>query len=388
MKGSAELKQRISKEKGISGKKLDGLVGAKQEEFAGLLSEEAAVFAIAKGLGMEVDATPPPPIFTRISDLADGMKGVSVRGRILRAYALKEFQRDGRKGSLVSLVLDDGSASVRIVLWDLDAVKVEEGGLEKGDEAEVLNAFVKSGLGGLEMQLGMTGSLKRVVKEEKHPVSKVSALEEGKEYDVVARVLEVGKKSGFERNGKQSAVGWCLVGDETGTVRLVLWDTLADLVGKLKVNDILKVEGGLARSGMGGELEFHVSWGGRVLVNPRGAEVAGAERPGAPLRKIADLVEGERAEVRAALSEIVSVKDSPSRFAEAIFTDDDGKLVAEFQGKAALGLLGLKSLADDIALSTVLGLKGKELACRESYLLGKLEKGVFRAESLVGCVKD
>ena len=282
----------------------------------------------------------------------------------------------------MNLVIRDGSGSVRLALWDLEAIKAEEGGVEKGDEVEVLNAMVKAGLGGPELHLGMTGSIKRVKREEARRFAKVNELREGVESDVLVRVLEVGRRTEFEREGKKSSVAWCLVGDESGTIRLVMWEPVSAVVEKMKKNDVAKVEGGVARKGLEGNLELHVGWDGRVLLNLKGMEAAPREMTrGALPRKIGELVEGDLAEVRAKLSRILAVRDSEGgRYADALFSDDSGEMKAELHGKGVLKLLGLKALAEDIASSTVLKLKGKELVGKEYYLTGKLAGRVFKVE--------
>ena len=382
------LKERLAREKGIGPAELEALVRKKQEEFAGLLSEAAAVFAIAVESGLAVDASPPQPIFTQLADLKVAPTRINVRARIERIYALRTFERNGRAGSVTNIVLRDESGSARLVLWDSEAEKVEQGGLERGDEIEILNAVVKKGLEGPEIHLGTTGSIKRIGAGGAR--SKISALSEGNEFDVVARVLEVGRRSEFERNGKRSSVAWCRIGDETGTVRLILWEPHSAAVEKMKVNDVVKVENGFARKGFGEELELHVGGSGRLLLNPKSLGAAERQKiAGAPLKKVSELTEGEEAEVKAVLSKIVATSDAGapgkiSRLIKALFRDETGKLNAELRNKQALDLLDVKALADDISTSTVAKLKEGQLVGKEYFLIGRLAGGVFNVERVIG----
>ena len=383
-----KLKERLARERGIGPKELERLVREKQEDYAGLLSEAAAVFVIAVENGLTIDTSPPLPVFTRLADLGAPMRA-NVRAMIERIYALKTFEKNGRTGCVTNIILRDDSGTARLVLWDKEAEKVEQGGLERGDEIEVLNATVKNGLEGPEIHLGAAGSIKRVMAG-KPTYSKISALKEGKEQDVIGRILEVGKRREFERNGKKSSVAWCIIGDETGTVRLILWEPYSALVERIKINDVVKIESGIVRKGFGEELELHVGGSSRLLLNPKNLDESrelGIVR--LPLKKASELAEGEEAEVRVVLSKILSASDSRttqdiSRFVEALFNDDTGEIKACFKGKNVLGLLGLKTLADDISTSTVLKLKEAQLVGKEYFLIGRLAGGVFNVERVVG----
>jgi ssDNA-binding replication factor A large subunit len=402
---AARLKERLVSEKGLSEEAIASLVKAKRDEFAGLLSEAAALYAVAKENGVEPETVPPEVSYAKLSELKDGMRGVNVRVAVERVFALKEFERNGRKGSVVNALVSDGSGSAMLVLWDREAQKAHAGGLEKGDRLRIHGAAVKAGLSGPEISLGLAGSLKREDGERVAP-SRLSELREGREFDVLARVLDFGGRSEFERNGRKGSVAWFTVGDASGTARLVYWDAPEGVAGRVQPNSVVKVENGLAKQGLGGRMELHVGRGGRLIVGPREAEVAGrAEILGAKLADAAALAEGERSEVKAALSEIVAVEDSKAcracgaeergvkcsacgsgelrraRRAEAVFESGGARLKAEFRGAQVLRLLRVKSLADDISSPTVVKLKASELAGKEYYLVGMLRGGVFLVES-------
>jgi len=409
---TAKLKDRLEKEKGIGGERLTAMVRDKQEEYAGLLSEAAAVFAIAREQGLAVDTSAPPASFTRMADVRDGIRA-TVRGRVERVHSLKTFERSGRKGCVLNILLNDGTAGVKLALWDHDAERAHAGGphgIERGDTLEVHNAAAKNGFSGLELSLGLTGTMKKVADAgEGAPshLAKIRELAEGTEADVVARVLELGERREFERNGKKSSMASCTIGDETGTARLVLWEPASDSFSKLEVNSVVKVEGGVPKSSPAG-MELHVNWSARLIVGPRNGDVADRQKiVNAPLKRIGELAEGGTAEVKAKLLEIGVVTDKgfcgncgaecngprceacghsdvkKRRFAQAVFVGDDGReLKAEMHGACVLKLLMVRKLADDIESLTVLRLKRAELPGRAYYLLGKLHAGVFRAENV------
>lgn len=412
------LRERILREKKLTPSELSLLVKKKQDEFAGLLNEAAAIYAIAREMGIAPEERPFEVAYEKIAHLSEGSQDVNLLCRVRHIYALKTFERNGRKGSVVNMVVEDDTGAIKLVLWNREAELVEKGALEKGDVVEIRNAYVKKSLTGIELHLGMTGSVRRSEKRLEHVVEhrllKIGQLTaDMQEVDVVARVLELGTMTEFERKGRKSQVASILVGDESGVVRLVLWDAHANLLEKLRVNDVIKVENGYVRKGLGGALELHLGWMGRVLLNPKNAEIAGRrEILKIPLLRISELRTGEPVELKVTLKEITEAKSvsvcrqcgeegagvpcpkcgsSDIRMRHAIrarLADETGELEASLFGKSARKLVGIRNLADDIQLSTVVELKKGELLGKEMFLLGRLveEKETKRKEFLVESV--
>ncbi len=391
MQETGPLRERLQRERGITPQRLAQMVAQKQEEFAGLLNEQAAVYAIAKEHGLDVEVAPQPLQLTKILQLNEKSRNVNLLCTVKRAYALRTFERNGKKGSVVNMVVEDDSGMMRLVLWNRDAESVEKGNIEKGDTVDIRNAYVKPSLvGGIELHLGLSGSIRRSAAHEKKEAKllKLKDLSDGaQDVEVVARVLELGKRTEFERNGKMGSVSSCLVGDDTATMRLALWDANSLALERLKVNDIVKVENGYVRNSQNGAPELHVNWAGRLVIGPRDAKVAGREEIlKVPLVKISDLKDGDKCEVRATLAEILShTPPNPQErfYLLCRFEDGSGKIDAELSGRAASRLAGIKNLADDIEFATVLKLKHDSLIGKEFFLLGKKSGGKFEVESVV-----
>lgn len=402
LKNAEALKERLHRERGISREELAGMVRKKQGEFAGLLNESAAVYAIAKEHGLEVE-TEAPLQFGKVAAIGEASRGVNLLCRVRRIYALKTFERNGKQGSVLNLVVEDDSGAIKLVLWNVDAERVERGAVEKGDVVEIRNAFSKKALSGIELHLGLAGSIRRSerklerVAEAKGAV-KIGQLAEGmQEADAVARVLELGTRTEFEREGKKSQVASVVIGDESSTIRLVLWDSHANAFERLKVNDIVKVEGGYVRKGRDGASELHLGWMGRLLINPRNANVAERkEILNVPLLNIGELKVGEAAEIKAALKEILEAHDLKTcgdcggevgeklclsckssnvkrrSLLRARLSDASGEIEAIAFGRNAMKFVGIRKIADDIEFATVAQLKKEELLGKEFYLMGRL----------------
>ncbi|MDD5317191.1 MAG: hypothetical protein PHF51_00490 [Candidatus ainarchaeum sp.] len=374
------LRGRLLREKGVGAEALARLVREKQGEFAGLLSGDAAVYAVAKGLGVEEDSCEPAPEFTQISGLSDGMRA-SVRGTVGRVHALKEFSRNGRTGRVVRISIEDSGAAAQLVLWDREAERAHAGGLAKGDVVEVLEATARQGISGMELELGMAGSLKRV-SQMGRAAGRISGLSEGRGFDGDVRVLERFGARGFSRGGKDSVFASFTVGDETGLARLVLWEPAALLAEKIGADSVVRVEDGVGRLGRNGAMELHVGREGRVTVLGSAPGFAGKrEILGCKARLFGEVGEGGQALVKARLKEIVSVAEGGRR-ARAVFSDGSGEFRAELAGDAFLSLFMVRGVAPDISSRTLFSLKGARLPGNEFLVFGRLEGGVFAAEEV------
>ncbi|UCD96352.1 MAG: hypothetical protein JSV35_07670 [Candidatus Bathyarchaeota archaeon] len=75
---------------------------------------------------------------------------------------------------------------------------------------------------------------------------------------VIGRVLLAQVVKTFTKPRGKGQVARVIIGDETGTVKVLLWDKKADLVQKIQSGEILRVEHGYVRLSRQGALELHV----------------------------------------------------------------------------------------------------------------------------------
>jgi len=95
----------------------------------------------------------------------------------------------------------------------------------------------------------------------------------------------------FETEKRKGKVGSFLIGDETGIIRVVAWNDKADILDKLKEQDILKIENGYARENRG-RLEVHLGDKTTITISPK--DVKDIEVNDRNVRKqIKDLQENE-----------------------------------------------------------------------------------------------
>lgn len=214
---------------------------------------------------------------TKIQELRIGDPYVNFIGAVKGFSRVSTFTRsNGLQGQVMRVRLVDETGRVNAVFWD-DQVSLAKA-YHKDDVIKVQGGQVRSGLGNaLEVHVGKLGSVKLVEGStlfEKIPSSftKIKDIKSGlNDIDVLGRVLSIGQIREFQRrNGQTGIVGSLFLMDESGSIRVTLWDDTTTLLSQMSVNDILLIEGANTREGVGGRPELNVGSLGELTVNPSG----------------------------------------------------------------------------------------------------------------------
>jgi len=127
---------------------IDDRIKEKMEKIGtGYLTDEGALFLIAKDLGISLKQT--LKVEMKLKDLYVGAKDVSVESRVLNISPTKQFSRkDGSPFLLRTMTVYDNDSTVSVKLWDEKAnlPGIEE--LKPGDLIKIIKAYVKSDLDG------------------------------------------------------------------------------------------------------------------------------------------------------------------------------------------------------------------------------------------------
>jgi len=114
-----------------------------------------------------------------------------------------------------------------------------------------------------------------------------------RDVETVGKVLQVYETREFMRGDALSKVASIVIGDETGTIRAVLWGSQADNAAKLEHGAVVKVIGAYVREN-NGRKELHLNDRSQFLLNPKGESVGDVviERRGSR-KEIKDLSEND-----------------------------------------------------------------------------------------------
>ncbi len=235
-------------------------VAAKVEQMGGLADEETAAMLIAHEVGeREVNG---------IADIEPGMEEVKFVAKVMSVGEVRTFEREGEDedGRVVNVDVADETGGVRITFWDERA----EAAVEELSEGQVLRikGRPKDGFSGVEVNVDEAQpddeTEIEVTLADTYAVSDLSL---GlSDVTLVGKVLETDSVRTFDRDdGSEGKVSNLTLGDETGRVRVTLWDERADLATEIDDGETVEVVDGYVRE-RDGSLELHVGNKGTVEV--------------------------------------------------------------------------------------------------------------------------
>ncbi len=218
-----------------------------------------------------------PPLVERplkISEVEADMQALDLAARVRRKLRLHEFKRDdGSSGQVMSVILADETGTVGASFWG-GAAGIAKG-LSIGDIVLIRNAYTRSGLAGPEVHVGGAARVEVnpagvSVGELKPSRIKIGELEAGMDaLEVLGRVVDVSKVREFARaDGSKGKVATLVIGDETGTTRVSLWDGAAEFANQMKSGDVVRVSNAYSAIGLLGQPELHIGRQGELEVNP------------------------------------------------------------------------------------------------------------------------
>ena len=137
----SRVKDRVSEEEFLRRVREAGV------EFDGLLDDEALGLLVLDELGLNEGA------YVTLAEL-EGRAEATVRVVVERVDPPRTFDRGGREGRVCNVHVSDATGAARVVLWDRDVDKAEDGTLRAGARVTLVNARVKQGPYGPELHVG------------------------------------------------------------------------------------------------------------------------------------------------------------------------------------------------------------------------------------------
>ena len=242
-------------------------VESKVEQMGGLADEETAAMLIAH----EVDDGE----VNGVADIEPEMDEVKFLAKVTSVGDVRTFERDDDEqpeGRVVNVEVADETGSVRVSLWDEQAEAASDE-LAVGQVLRI-KGRPKDGYNGVEvsvdqMEVDDDEDIDVQVQDE----YAVDDLSLGiSDVNLVGEVLSTEDVRTFDRDdGSEGKVSNLVLGDETGRVRITLWDDQAETALDLDPGEVVEVVDGYVRE-RDGSLELHV--GDRGAVDPVDADVA------------------------------------------------------------------------------------------------------------------
>ncbi|MFB6155368.1 MAG: OB-fold nucleic acid binding domain-containing protein, partial [Haloferacaceae archaeon] len=226
----------------VSFEEFEAAVKEKVEQMGGLADEETAAMLIAHELeDQEVSG---------VADVEPGMDEVKFLAKVVSVGEVRTFERDGDQedGRVVNVEVADETGQIRVTFWDEKADAVAEE-LEVGQVLRI-KGRPKDGFNGVEVNVDtVEPDDDAEVEVDVGGTLTVEDLSLGRsDVNLVGTVLDTDTVRTFDRDdGSEGRVANFVVGDETGRVRVTLWDEMADRAEELDPGQTVEVVDGYVR---------------------------------------------------------------------------------------------------------------------------------------------
>lgn len=320
----AEIYNQVSTS--ISRDEFDSLIHEKVALMGGLCDPLTAAMLVARELGAgEVEV--------KIKSIRPESGSVVFLGRVLSISDTREFSRsDGSSGRVANLTIGDETGTIRVVLWDEATVLIKSGDI-RADLCYRVRGIAREGRAGTEVSIGRNCGLQEIdddikVRLEPYKIGEVQP--DMSEVNLLGLVVDAGEMREFaRRDGSKGIVRSVVLGDETGKIRLTLWNDLAKL--DISEGETLEVINGTSRERYG-QVEINAT--GYTVVRKSNALVKYFEK----MTPIAELEVGKIASITGFVSGIGDVREfqredgTPGQVTNIYVSDDTGRVKVALWG--------------------------------------------------------
>jgi len=286
-------------------------VDEKIDMMSGLCDKKTAAMLVAHDLGVTAGRE-----VMKIADITADSGNVNFVARVMSVFSAREFNRnDGTIGKVGNIIVADETGSMRLTLWDdkadllmTDSIKV--------DQSVQISGYVKDGYSGIEVNVGRNGVIAETDEVVTAALSsqKIADIKDGMgDINISGRVLDIQDIRIFKKkDGSDGRVCNILIGDETGKMRVTLWDDKTDFTTDLNIDDSVEIINGYAReNNFNQQVEVQIGTHGVIKKTDAPVEYTETFTP------IADIVPGESYSIQGAVSGLGELKE---------FSRDDGTL--------------------------------------------------------------
>lgn len=306
-------------------------VNQKVEDMSGLCDDKTAAMLVAHELGIDT--------IVQIGQIDGQTRAVAFVGKLSHISPTREFSRNGDVGHVANLVVSDETGSIRVVLWNDLAKHVEE--LQIGQTLKI-GGVVKEGPYGLEVnarEIEVDESVPNTEVAHSRDKETIADLLPGlNAVEMSGAVLEVGSVRTFtKRDGSVGKVSNITIGDETGRVRVTLWDDMAENVIDFVSGDVVDIKNGYTRERYE-RLELHVGSRGSLLKGTKSVEFVEQIIP------IREVKAGASCTVEGVIENVGSLREftrnngSAGQVRNIVLKDDTGEIRAALWGEKAIAI--------------------------------------------------
>lgn len=261
----------------------------------------------------------------KIGDITGKNGRVNIAGTVHRIFPQSVFKRkDGSEGKTRRLWFGDSTGLIRVVFWNS---KVEEiRNLKEGHYLQVMSARVKNRIDGqLELHVEDSSyvevaatSLPELTSLPPSFVKVREVRERSRNVDILARVASIGDLRKLDNSSAETTFLLpLLIEDETGSIRLNLWEDKALLSNQLSPGVAVLVRGAYARK-RSGEVALNLDEKGSITINPKIKEAEDLPQHIERVIKLADIREEQYVTVQGTVATKPIVREVTTKHSEKV----------------------------------------------------------------------
>lgn len=225
-----QLIEKIAQAAKLSKEDIERKIEAKRAKLSGLVSKEGAAQIVAAELGVNFDKEQ-----VKISVLVEGMKKANIKGKTIKVFPVRSYNKNGREGKVGNILIADDSANIKAVFWDNHHIGlIENGQIKEGSVLELWNGNVRNG----ELHLSSFGDIKvsneamdNVVTSKSYQAKNFGDVKAGQNLKTRAIIVQVFDPRYFEvckECGKRVLEGECKIHGKTEGRKRALLNIVLD----------------------------------------------------------------------------------------------------------------------------------------------------------------
>jgi replication factor A1 len=236
-------------------KEFENEIKNKSKEFDDLIDENIVALLIVDELGRNTQA------FSKISNLQPGSEGTII-GKISNIYKTREFNRkNGAKGKVINLEIEDETGKCGLVLWDRDVEIVKDRKIKIGTNVKVINGYIKDGFNGLEINIGRWGFIE-VEPNEKVEIDKIEMKED--KIKTKGKIIRIEPtRAFFKDDGEFGFVTNIDLEADGKHTKITVWDEKVKDIQKYKIGDQIEIKN-IDIKQKNGKEELHINSKGTI----------------------------------------------------------------------------------------------------------------------------
>ena len=313
-------------------------VEEKVEQMSGLCDVRTAAMLVAHDHGASDTGENQ---LQKISGITPNSGNVKFIAKIMSVFPAREFNRnDGTVGRVANIIVADETGSIRLTLWDDRADLAKTGEIQVGQNYQIAG-YVKEGYSGIEVNIGNNGVFCETDEkvEARIDSKKIEDIKNGMgDLNIRGRILDISDIRTFnKKDGTAGKVANIMIGDESGKIRVTLWDETADLTKELQIDDSVEIINGYAReNNFNQQVEMQV--GNRSTIRKIEDEVEFKE----DFTSISDIVPGESYSISGLVSGLGEIREfdrddgTVNMVSNIYVSDDTGRIRIALWGDHAL----------------------------------------------------